>query len=114
MSKDLEARLRDILRPVQPSEESSARLLERLAAAARPQDTVRSFHPRRVTATLWVSAALAASLLLAVGIFHRAKELQERVAGLAARQQVLEALRVTNRKLNLAYLTVMSESRDEL
>jgi hypothetical protein len=105
MSEDLEARLRAALRPVSPSEEFSVRLQERLAAAARP---------RRPAAALWFGAALAASLLLAVGIVHRASEAQERVAGLAARQQVLDALRVTNQKVDLAYLTVTSESRDEL
>jgi hypothetical protein len=105
MSEDLEARLRNVLRPVAPSEEFSARLQERMAAAARPP---------RSAAALWVGVALAASLLLAVGIVHRASEAQERLAGRAARQQVLDALRVTNQKVDLAYLTVASESRDEL
>jgi len=106
VSEDLEARLRSVLRPVSPSEEFSARLQERLAAAPRAR--------RRSSAPLWVGAALAASLLLAVGVVHRAGEARERVAGLAARQQVLDALRVTNQKVDLAYLTVVSESRDEL
>jgi hypothetical protein len=104
MSEGLEARLRAALRPVSPSEEFSVRLQERLTAAARP---------RRRAVALWFGAALAASLVLAVGIAHRASKAQERVAGLAARQQVLDALRVTNQKVDLAYLTVTSESRDE-
>jgi hypothetical protein len=114
MSEDLEARLRNVLRPVPPSEEFSARLQERLAAAPRPQDAVQSYRARRPAAALWVGAALAASLLVAVGIVHRASEARERLAGRAARQQVLDALRVTNQKVDLAYLTVTSESRDEL
>jgi hypothetical protein len=89
-------------------------LLESLAAAPRPRDTVRSLPPKRAAAAYWVSAALAASLLLGVGILYRTHELHERVAGLAARREVLEALRVTNQKLDLAYVTVRSESREEL
>jgi hypothetical protein len=114
MSDDLEARLRAVLRPVSPSEEFSDRLQERLAAAAGPRDTAQRLRSRQPAAAIWFGAALAASLLLAVGIVRRASEAQERVAGLAARQQVLDALRVTNQKVDLAYLTVTSESRGEL
>jgi hypothetical protein len=103
MSDDLENRLTRALRPVAPSEEFSARLLERVAAEARP---------RRAAPTWWLSAGLAASLLLALAVRHRAAESQERLAGIAARQQVFAALAVTNQKLDLAYRTVRSESRD--
>jgi hypothetical protein len=112
MSDDLEDRLRQALRPVSPGEQFSARLQERVTATARPL-APNSRSPRRRVANWWLSAGLAASLLLALGIARRASESQERVAGLAARRQVFEALRVTNQKLDLAYRTVLSESRDE-
>ena len=111
MSEDLDSRLKQALRPVPPSEKFSARLLERVAAA-RPEMPSAVRRPRRSIANWWLSAGLAASLLLAVGIRHRADESQERLAGLAARRQVFEALRVTNQKLDLAYHTVLSESRE--
>jgi hypothetical protein len=113
MSDDLESRLRRALRPVAPGEQFSARLLERVAAAERPPAPSSRSTPRRGAATWWLSAGFAASLLLALGIAHRASESQERRAGLAARRQVFEALSVTNQKLDLAYRTVLSESRDE-
>jgi len=114
MSEDLEDRLRQALRPVSPGEEFSARLLGRVAAATPPPAPNCHTPRRRVAANWWLSAGLAASVLLALGIRHRASESQERLAGLAARQQVFAALRVTNQKLDLAYLTVRSESEDQL
>ena len=113
MSDDLERRLRQALRPVPPGEEFSARMQERVALASRPPASGSNSTPRRGAARWWLSAGLAASLLLALGIRHREVEAQERLAGLAARQQVFEALRVTNQKLDLAYHTVLLDSRDE-
>ena len=114
MSDDLESRLRHALRPVPPGEAFSARMQERVALASRPSASGRNSTSRRVAASWWLSAGLAASLLLGLGIRHRQSEAQQRLAGLAARQQVFAALRVTNQKLDLAYHTVLSESRDEL
>jgi len=113
MSDDLERRLRQALRPVSPGEEFSVRMQERVALASRPPAPGSNSTPRRVAASWWLSAGLAASLLLALGVRHRAGEAQERLAGLAARQQVFVALRVTNQKLDLACRTVLSESRDQ-
>jgi hypothetical protein len=111
MSDDLENRLTQALKPVAPREEFSARLLERVAAEARPQTATPKSRPRRTMPTWWLPAGLAASLLLAVGVRHHAAESQERLAGLAARQQVFAALALTNQKLDLAVRTVQSESR---
>jgi hypothetical protein len=53
---------------------------------------------------------MAASLLIAVGIQHHLQERRETQRGLEARRQVIEALRVTSQKLNLAYEVIKSES----
>jgi hypothetical protein len=58
----------------------------------------------------WLSASLAASLLIAVGVQRNNQESRERENGLKARREVVEALRVTSQKLNLAYETVKSQS----
>jgi len=112
MSDDLETRLTRALRPVAPSEEFSARLLARVGAEARLATPVLPLRRRRPAAAWWWSAGLAASLLLAVGIRHRAAESQERRAGLEARQQVFAALALTNQKVDLAVRTVRAESSD--
>jgi sensor domain CHASE-containing protein len=51
----------------------------------------------------WLPVALAASLILTVVVIH---EHRKREQGLQARQQLIEALRVTGEKLDLAYRAV--------
>jgi len=53
---------------------------------------------------------MAASLLIAAGIQHHLQERRETERGLEARRQVIEALRVTSQKLNLAYEAIKSQS----
>lgn len=96
MSDELEKALRAALRPVDPGEGFTRQLMSRL----------ESEPPRRAAAwerPAWV--ALAASLVVALagaGLWqaHRVREGQE------ARQQLLEALRVTDQKLHVAYRAV--------
>lgn len=92
MSGDLEKSLRQALRPVDPGEEFTRKVMERAGRG-----------PRR---TPWISAVIAASVVLlfiaGVSRWHQ----QQQAAGLAARAQVLEALRVTSNKLDLAYRLV--------
>jgi hypothetical protein len=58
----------------------------------------------------WLSAGLAAAVLVAVGAFQYQRAAHEREAGLEARREVIEALRVTTQKLDLAYRTVRTQS----
>jgi hypothetical protein len=110
MSQDLESRLRAALRPVAPGDDFAHKLMARVTAPAPVQ-------PRRFRTwggikpnAWWISAGLAASLLLAVGVQRYAQESRERENGLEARREVVEALRVTSQKLNLAYEAVKSQS----
>lgn len=113
MSK-LETKLRDALRPVEPSEGFSDRVLARLAegAAPRPDEVQRD---RRTGGAAyrpvyrWLSIALAASVVAAVLIGQR-WQVQTEEEGLKARRQLIEALRVTSDKLDLAYQVVNSPS----
>jgi hypothetical protein len=97
MNEDLESRLRAALRPVAPSDEFTQNLIARVTADQGSQAHVRG-------------ASMAASLLIAVGIQHHLQERRETQRGLEARRQVIEALRVTSQKLNLAYEVIKSES----
>jgi hypothetical protein len=116
MNDELDSRLRDALRPVEPRKEFSAQLLARVAAAApgpvapAPARAPRRSGPR--SSPWWLAAGLAASLLIAIGVQHHRSELDQRERGLEARRQVIEALRVTNQKLELAYRVVRSESSE--
>jgi hypothetical protein len=49
-------------------------------------------------------------VLVAVGAVQYQRMAHERQAGLEARREVIEALRVTNQKLDLAYQVVRTQS----
>jgi hypothetical protein len=109
MSKDIESQMRAALRPVAPSEEFSQRLLAGVTnegpAARKPRRGAR-VHPL----AWWFSASLAASVVLAVGVHQHLQQQRLQQTGLEARREVMEALRVTSQKLNLAYEAVRSQS----
>ncbi len=112
MSQDLESQLRAALRPIAPS----ATLEKKLIACVTddPRHSQPTVH--RVggagwrSRTRWLSVAAAACLLIAVGLQNRQQLRRERENGLEARRQVVEALRVTSQKLDLAYEIVKSQS----
>ena len=107
MSDDLDNTLRKALRPVDPGEDFTARVLARVAAEGESGGAGNAPASRKVARSVWLPAALAASLALVVFVVHKWDVRQEE-AGLAARDQVMEALRVTSEKLDLAYQTVNS------
>ena len=108
MSQEIEARIRAALRPVAPSEDFSQKLLARVIAD-QPK-------PRRLLAASarplawWLTASLAACLILAVGVQQHLEQQRLQQSGLEARREVLEALRMTSQKLNLAYEAVKNQS----
>lgn len=93
MNDDLESQLRAALRPVEPPDLRGRVLAE-----------LRAPRPRR--GGLWWGAGLAASLLLTLGVYSHVQTVRETAAGLEARREVLQALRVTHQKLDLAYQSV--------
>jgi hypothetical protein len=109
MNEDLESRLRAALRPVAPGDDFSQRLIARVTAE-RISPARRAAPRRAFTPAGWLSAALAASLLLAIGVQHHLQERREREQGMEARRQVIEALRVTSQKLHLAYVAIENQS----
>lgn len=110
MNEDLESRLRSSLRPVAPRDEFSQNLVAQVVARARSDRSVRTMSWRPSKRSWWLSASLAASLLLVMGVQYQIQQQRVRQNGLEARRQVVEALRMTSQKLNLAYETIKSES----
>jgi hypothetical protein len=110
MSKDIESEMRAALRPVAPSEEFSQMLVANVAsqrpAALKPRRVPSGRHPL----VWWFSASLAASVVLAVGVHQHLEQQRLQQSGLEARREVLQALRVTSQKLNLAYEAVKNQS----
>ena len=111
MSKEIKSRVHAALRPVAPSEEFSQKLLARVMAAQPVQP-----KPRRLLGAgarplaWWLTASLAACLILAVGVQQHLEQQRLQQSGLEARRQVVEALRMTSQKLNLAYEAVKNQS----
>jgi hypothetical protein len=105
MSEDqnLERRLRSALGAVDPGEGFTPRVLARIAA-----EPAHAAPPARAGALVsWLTFGLAASVVLAVLLAHewQVRRLEQ---GREARRQLIEALRVTDEKLNLAYRVVNS------
>ena len=100
MTEELENGLRRSLRATDPGELFTRRVMQRLP------------HEHRVAPRRWLtwSAGLDASLLLVFGIRQQVLEQREQAAGLRAKRELLEALRVTSGKLDLAYQAVDKEN----
>jgi len=103
MSDDLEKQLREALRHVDPPPGFAARV------SARTQSEQR--HRWLAARHRWVPATLAASVLLSLLVAYGWQLRHEREQGLAARQQLIEALRLTGEKLDLAYRGVQDASK---
>jgi len=112
--EDAEERLRRALRPVDAPEGFTERLMS--ALQAREPRAVVAVVPTAARPTprrFWMPAAMAASLLAAVllGQYNaqlrdEARVARENAAGLAASRELMQALRVTSQKLDIAYQAV--------
>ncbi len=102
MSKDFEEQLREALRPVEPDEGFEHRVMARIS-----REPARA----RTKVTRWVSVALAASVGFAAIIGTHTWQVRREQEGLEARKQLIEALRLTGEKLDVAYQAVNRESQ---
>ena len=125
--KPLEDELRRALRRREPPPGFTQRVLARVRqeAGARSLAGVRS-EARLAQRAPWARwslfgprlrlglAAAAAVLVLAVSlsVWRQRREEQERIAGAAARAQVMEALRITSAKLNRVRAKVAAATDD--
>jgi hypothetical protein len=121
MSDDLDQQLRRALRPVDPGDEFTRAVMARVAAqkvtdirraASRSPFTTTPTRSRFTTRALpWAPAAIAASLLVAIFMTHEHRQQEENIAqGQRAREELLQALRVTSKKLDIAYQVVHNEA----
>ena len=110
MSNDIESRLKAALRPVAPSTQFSEKLVAQVCAGRSMQMRPRRLAAARRPLAWWLSASLAASVLLGIGVHQHLQQQRLQQSGLEARREVLEALRMTSQKLNLAYEAVKSQS----
>jgi hypothetical protein len=117
---DFEDELRRALRPMNAPAGFAERVMRALpeprASVVTPIAAMTTARTPIYWQRLRAPAALAASLMLAVVLGqHMAVRNQQRedAAGLAASQELLQALRVTSQKLDLAYQAVKNPPETE-
>jgi hypothetical protein len=108
MSEDIESQMRAALRTVAPGEEFSQRLMA--SVTSQDPEAPKARRRERLHPAWWLSAGLAAAVLLAVGVQQHLQQQRLQQSGLEARREVMQALQVTSQKLNLAYEAVKSQS----
>jgi hypothetical protein len=114
MSQDIENQLRRALRAVDPPADFTARVMRALPPRPASADVVslgavKTTGPGSTWRHIAAPTALAASLLVAFVLGRQvALEQQERqqLAGIEASRKLMQALRVTSQKLDLAYEAV--------
>lgn len=109
MSNDLNDRLRAALRPVEPGESFTQGVLARIAVEP-PRLAVPAPRTARIRELGWLSGSVLAVVATGFLVAHqwRAQHAQQ---GQQARRQVMEALRVTSEKLDLAWRVVKDKER---
>lgn len=114
MSQDIEIELRRALRAVEPSTDFTARVMRALpprsaSAEVMPLSVVKAAARPDPWQRFATPAALAASLLVAILLGRQAAvehEERQQLAGIEASRKLMQALRVTSQKLDLAYEAV--------
>lgn len=112
MTEDFENELRRRLRPVDAPEGFAERVMRALPTEATPAVVVALHPPRRSRLQQFgLPAALAASLLAAVLLGQHVavqRDLRAEKEGLEASRELMQALRLTSDKLDIAYEAVQS------
>jgi negative regulator of sigma E activity len=110
---DVEDKLRRAMRPIDPPEGFAERVMRALPAREPPAPiVVLATVPRAPRMNAWrrfsTPMTLAASLVVAVLVGKQIAMQHEEREGLAASQELMQALRVTSQKLDVAYQAVQS------
>ena len=110
---DVEDKLRRALRPIDPPEGFAERVMRALPAREPPAPVVvLATVPRTPRISAWrrfsTPVTLAASLVVAVLVGKQIAIEHEKREGLAASRELMQALRVTSQKLDVAYQAVQS------
>lgn len=111
--KDLENELRKALEHREPPPGFTEQVLARIEPAATPKLRWREalaafFHWPRLG---WTAALVAVCLLVTLGAAHYRRAQRERVEGEVAKKQVIEALHLASRKLNVTWRKVQEADR---
>ena len=99
MSDNFDNDLRDVLRRTEPPAGFAERVLARATHPAAAPSPVGTTPLRQWT---WAAAALAACLTLTVGLVEYRHQAEQQARGLEAKQELMQAMRITGSKLRVA------------
>ena len=113
MSENFENELRRALRPIDAPAGFTERVMRSLPAQRDPAPPAAELPAQRRYQRFAIPAAFAAALVLSVMLGQRVANVQQtriaaeqEAAGLAASRELMQALHVTSKKLDLAYQAV--------
>jgi hypothetical protein len=116
MSEDFEQNLRRALRRESPGEDFAARVVSRLDADPAKDGASQGTRVPRIHATRfrmlrsrWLPAALAASIIAAVGVLQLRQHSLEAERADQARTQLLQALAIASQNVNIVRAAVARE-----
>lgn len=117
MTDELENALRRALRPRGPGEEFSARVTARLDASGMPPASTPAAHRnlmrRRAFRLRWLPAALAACLIAGLGLAQLRQHALDAARANEARAQLLQALSIASRNVNIVRTAVSREENPD-
>lgn len=107
MDENLDEKLRAALRPVNPDQDFANDVLARIDSNEHHSANQLTFPRRPLRWHIPVALAASVACAIIVGLEWR----QQQQEGLRAREQLIEALRVTSSKLDLVHNIVEERSR---
>ena len=114
MSDEFEKALRRALRPRDPGEDFSARVASRLDSSEVPRAPSRIASIRaRALRSPWLPVALAASLIAGIGLIHVRQDAVQAARANQARAQLLQALSIASRNINIVRAAVAREENPD-
>ena len=115
MTDEIEQALRRALRPQDPGEGFSGRVLAGLDPGGRPAAPVARlrFVRSRVLRSRWLPAALAACIIAAIGLVQMRQHAIADARANQARAQLLQALSIASDNINIARAAVAREENPD-
>jgi hypothetical protein len=114
MSDEFEKALRRALRPRDAGEDFCARVVSRLDATVVPSEPSRIASIRgRAFRSPWLPVALAASLIAGIGLIQVRQDAVHAARANQARAQLLQALSIASRNINIVRAAVAREENPD-
>lgn len=115
MTDEFDEALRRALRPRDPGEDFSGRVVAHLDSIGRPPARVARLHAirGRVFRSRWLPAALAACIIAGIGVVQMRRHALDDARANQARAQLLQALSIASDNINIVRTAVAHEENPD-